>query len=285
MIASTWSKWFVRDEVEGVKPAGLSIWYLGCNGFVLRTAETTIYIDPYFGRGGHRRSAVRMCPVPMDPAEATECDAVLVTHEHVDHLHPPSYGPLLDLNADLYAPEEALAQPSYDGDLGIPTAQRRPISEGMSFEVGDLRVAVRGANDPDSVHAVSYVVEHDGRVFFHGGDSRPCEAFDDVGAAFDVDLGALAFGSTGMVRFDGATSAERMRWYMDETDIVTAANQLQLDRLLPTHWNMWKGMEADPTAIHRHGGSFRYPSVIEIGRTGDRFTLDRPGTVPPSYIE
>jgi L-ascorbate 6-phosphate lactonase len=221
----------------------------------------------------------------MDPADATECDAVLATHEHVDHLYPPSYVPLLDLGADLYAPEETLARPSYDGDLGIPIPQRRPVSEGISFEVGDLSVAVRGANDPDSIHPVSYVIEHDGRVFFHGGDSRPCEAFADVGTSFDVDLGALAFGSVGMVRFNGATSAERTKWYMGEDELVAAADQLRLDRLLPTHWNMWKGMEADPTAIRSHTGSFQYPAVIEVGRTGDRFTLDEPGVVPPSYIE
>jgi L-ascorbate 6-phosphate lactonase len=46
MIAPTWSEWFVRDEVEGTEPSGLSIWYLGCNGFVLRTAEATVYLDP-----------------------------------------------------------------------------------------------------------------------------------------------------------------------------------------------------------------------------------------------
>ncbi|MFC5134673.1 MULTISPECIES: MBL fold metallo-hydrolase [Haloferacaceae] len=285
MVTSTWTDWFVRDEVEATDPDGLSIWYLGCNGFVLRTDEATVYVDPYFGTGGHRRYAVRMCPVPMDPVDATRCDAVLVTHGHVDHLHPPSYRPLLDLGADLYAPSGALEDPSYGNDLRIPSGQCQPVSVGMEFEIGDLRVSVRGADDPDAVDPVSYVIEYGDNVFFHGGDSGPCEEFSAVGTEFDVDLGALAFGSAGLV-YDGETAtSERTRWYMDENEIVEAANQLRLDRLLPTHWNMWKGAEADPSPLHDHASSFRYPHVVEVGRTGDRFELERPGVRPPVFAE
>lgn len=285
MVTATWTDWFLRDEIEPSDPDGLSVWYLGCNGFVLRTAETTVYIDPYFGTGEHRRYAVRMCPVPMDPADATRCDAVLVTHGHVDHLHPPSYRPFLELGADLYAPSGALDDPGYEDDLRIPPEQRRAVSAGMGFEVGDIRVFVRGADDPDAVDPVSYVIEYDDDVFFHGGDSRPCETFADVGMKFDIDLGALAFGSAGRVYDDEAATTVKKSWYMDENEIIEAANQLRLDRLLPTHWNMWKGLEADPSSLHEHASSFRYPSVVEIGRAGDRFDLDKPGVRPPVFAE
>lgn len=104
MVHSTWGDWFVAEEIKASTLEGVSLWYLGCNGFVLRTAETTVYLDPYFGEGDPPNT-IQTIPVPMDPADATECDAVLVTHEHVDHVHPPSYGPLVEgLGADIYAP-------------------------------------------------------------------------------------------------------------------------------------------------------------------------------------
>ena len=47
---------FVGDKIEAADPDGLSIWYLACNGFILRTASMTMYLDPYFGDCGLRAS-------------------------------------------------------------------------------------------------------------------------------------------------------------------------------------------------------------------------------------
>ncbi len=44
---------------------------------------------------------------------------------------------------------------------------------------------------------MGYVIEHDAGTFFHAGDSRPAEAFSDVGEQFDIDVGALTNGTVG----------------------------------------------------------------------------------------
>jgi L-ascorbate 6-phosphate lactonase len=54
---------------------------------------------------------------------------------------------------------------------------------------------------------------------------------------------------------------------------VKAASDLQLDRLLPSHWDMWKGMTADPTVLHHHARSFEYPAALELVEIGDRVEL------------
>jgi len=280
MAASNWGDWLVSTEIEATDPGdGLAIWYLGCNGFVLRSAEATLYIDPYFGNG-NPPTHVRMIPVPMDPADATVCDAVLVTHEHIDHMHPPSYGPLVNgLGADLYAPSAAYDEPGYGGDLRTPAARRNVIEPGDAIEIGDLTVHVRGAHDPDSLEPISYVVQHKSGTFFHGGDSKPADAFHDVGAEFDLDCGALAFGTTGRITFPDRNVVEPTTWYMDENQVVEAADALQLTRLLPTHYDMWRGMAADPKVLVEHAASFLYPRVIEPVRIGDRVDVSEPGTV------
>ena len=284
MVHSTWGDWFVREEVEGASVDGASAWYLGCNGFVLRSAETTLYVDPYFG-DGDPPEIIRMIPVPMDPADATACDAVLVTHEHIDHLHPPSYGPLVeDLGAELCAPSASFGpKRHYEGDLRAPDDRRWVIAAGDTFDVGDFTVHVRGANDPDAVEPVSFVIEHDAGTFFHGGDSRPAESFAEVGDEFDLDLGVLAFGSVGRIRDKDAGETSSTRWYMDENDVIEAANDLGLDRLVPSHWDMWKGVTADAKVLHEHAISYAYPRVIERVTIGDRLDFDSPGVVPPGY--
>ena len=281
MVHSTWGDWFVRDEVEAVEPDGLSIWYLGCNGYVLRTPETTVYLDPYFGDGTPPRT-IRMIPVPMDPADATQCDAVFVTHEHIDHMHPPSYGPLVeDLGADIYAPEASYDEPDYDGEMRAPDDRKNVVDVGQDIEVGDLSIHVRGSNDPDAIEPVSYVVEHDSGTFFAAGDSRPAEAFSDIADEFDIDLGVLAYGTVGNIYHseDDPTATYPTDWYNDGNQVVEAANDLDLDRLVPVHWDMWKNVGADPKTIAEYATSFAAPRVVETISIGDRLDVDRPGVV------
>jgi len=285
MVHATWGDWFVREEVEAADPDGVSLWYLGCNGFVLRSAETTIYVDPYFG-DGDPPNTVRMLPVPVDPAAATDCDAVFATHEHIDHFHPPSYGPLVeDLGATLYAPGACYTDArDYEGEIRAPDDRRQRVTVGADIPVGDFVVHVRGARDPDAEEPVSYVFEHASGTVFHAGDSRPAPAFADVAAEFDLDVGALAYGSIGHIAFPAESAVRRTEWYMNENQVVEAANALELDRLVPTHWDMWKGMDADPKVLHEHVTSHVYPRVLERATVGDRLDLARPGVVQPEAL-
>lgn len=279
MVHSTWGDWFVREEVEATRPDGVSVWYLGCNGFIVRSAEATVYIDPYFG-DGDPPTLVRMIPVPIDPADVTLADAVLVTHEHLDHMHPPSYAGLLEAGGTLYAPSAAYESPDYEGDLRVPEAERRTISVGDVVEVGDLTVYVCAAADPDAFEPVSYVIEHDDGTFFHPGDSKPADEFSEIGDRFDIDVGVLAFGSRGLVPFPDEKRVERVAWYMNEDQVIEVANALQLDRLLPSHWDMWKSVTGNPNALVEHAATHEYPRCVEVVQVGDRVDLGRPGIVP-----
>ncbi|MFC6724937.1 MBL fold metallo-hydrolase [Halobium palmae] len=286
MVHSTWGDWLVRDEIEAADPEGLSVWFLGCNGYVLRTAEATIYLDPYFGDGAPPRT-VRMIPVPMDPTDATDCDAVFVTHEHIDHMHPPSCRPLVeDLGAALYAPEASHDAPAYDGDVTVDDGKKVAVDPGDAYEVGDLTVHVRGANDPDAEEPVTYVVEHESGTFFAGGDTRPWEGFADVASEFDLDLGVLAYGTTGNIVHteDEPTETRVTEWYNDGDQLSEAVTQLELDRFAPVHWDMWKGVAADPKSLHDDLASYEYPRSVEVIGIGDRLEVGRPGVIRPKAM-
>jgi len=274
-VESDWEDWLPR-AVESASPDGLAIWYLGCNGFVLKSSGgTTVFIDPYLGTGDPPRT-VRMIPVPFNPEDITECDAIFGTHEHVDHVHGPSQAPILaGTGADYYTTDSGHTVIDDEGWMehwSVVDDQLHEVVEGDTVEVGDLTVHVEPANDPDAEHPVSYVFEHESGTFFHGGDARPGE-FESVGDRYDIDAAALAFGAVGMIDDKETGEPVRTKWYNDENMIVEAANELQLDTLLPTHWDMWKGMTTEPTVLHNHANSFEYPEALSVVEIGDRYDL------------
>lgn len=284
MTQSNWGDWYIHEEVEAADVEGMSLWYVGCNGFIVRTPETTVYVDPYFGNGNPPR-LVRMIPVPLNPADATLCDAVFVTHEHIDHMHEPSYRPLVDgLEADIHATATSYEDPEYERRHEIPEARRHAIEPGDEIEVGDLTVHVRGGNDPDAEGDVSFVFEHDSGTYFNSGDSRPDPLFESIGEEFDIDVGSLTAGSAGRIRNHETGETTTERWYSDENDVIELANALELDRLLPVHWDMWKGVGLHPASLHEHARSFEYPRTIEPIQLGDRVNVGDPGIVPMSAL-
>jgi L-ascorbate 6-phosphate lactonase len=277
MTHSDWGEWLPR-AIEAATPAGVAIWYLGCNGCIIKGSEgTTLFIDPYLGLGDPPRT-IRMIPVPFSPGEIAEADAMLATHEHTDHVHGPSQAPILErTGAPFYGPDASLSvareEEHWQSKYNIADEQFVEVSEGETFEVGAFTIHVEAANDPDATHPVSYVIEHEAGTFFHAGDARASEAFERIGSQYDLDLGMVAFGTIGRLQNNATGERTRTEWYNDENGIIEATNQLRLDRLVPTHWDMWKGLVADPTVLHRHKSSFPYPRTLEIVEIGDRVDL------------
>lgn len=279
-VHSDWGDWLPR-AVADADPDGLRLWYLGCNGFVLKAADgTTVFVDPYLGTGDPPRT-VRMIPVPFDPADVVAADAVLATHEHSDHVHAPSQAPILErTGADYYGPSAAIeAAEEWTDEYDVPADRFVEVTDGDdagagdSLQVGSLEISVEAAHDPDADHPVSYVFEHEAGTFFHGGDARPSEAFEAIGERYDIDVGVVAFGSAGMILDKETREPSYTRWYADENDAARAADQLQLARLVPSHWDMWKGMTADPHALADHVRTFDHPKRLEVLEIGDDLTL------------
>ncbi|MFC7177582.1 MBL fold metallo-hydrolase [Halosegnis marinus] len=272
---SDWGDWLPR-AVADADPAGVDVWYLGCNGVILKASDgTTVFVDPYCGAGDPPRTR-RMVPVPFDPDDVAACDAVFATHEHSDHVHGPTQAPILEnTDAPYYAPDDSLAVADAEGwadEHGIDGKQFHEVTEGDTVEVGSFTVRVEAANDPDATHPVSYVFEHEAGTFFHGGDARPGEGFVRVGETYDIDLGVLAFGSSGyLTDADGERAFKT--WYSDENELAEAAAQVGMDRLVPTHWDIWKNLTADPAAVRPHVRSFDAPRTVEILEIGDRTSL------------
>lgn len=276
MTTSDWGRWLI-DEVEDADVDGLSLWYLGCNGAILKASDGTIvYIDPYLGTGDPPRT-VRMIPVPFEPDAPAEATAVFVTHEHTDHLHGPTQGPLLaKTGATLIAESgciDLVRDRDWVGRFGIAEDQLVAVSPGESHTYGGIDVTVYPGTDPDAAHGVTFVFEHGSQTVVHPGDGRPAGALEAIDAAHDVDLVLAAVGSTGMIPDKHTGAVKRTQWYNDHDACVQVATQLRATTLVPTHWDMWKGLTTDPWAVDAHRRSFDHPRRVTVLEIGDRIDL------------
>jgi L-ascorbate 6-phosphate lactonase len=272
-VHSDWGAWLPR-AVADAEPT-FACWYLGFNGLVCAAGETVLFVDPYLGTGDPPRT-VRMVPVPFDPVDVERADAVFVTHEHTDHVHAPSQAPLVADGARYLAPEATLAvveSEDWVERYDLATDRIETVEPGDHVQVGDFDVAVHDAHDPDAEAPVTYVLRAADRTLVHPGDARPGAFADRVGDRYDVDVAVAAVGSTGMVPDKETREPTRTTWYNGPDEAVELASRLGADRLVPTHFDAWKGLTVDPTALHDHARSFQRPRRVEPVEIGDRFDV------------
>lgn len=272
MVHSDWGDW-LPNTIKCTTPEKVTIWYLGCNGFILKDNDgSVIYIDPYVGTGNPPQT-IRMIPVPFDPKDMTTGDGIFVTHEHVDHVDEETQAPILEqTGAKLYAPletTEKIEQQGWQQTWSISERQISSVEPDDQIEVGKFQVHVKKAHDPDAIQPVTYVIEHGDMTIFHGGDTKPDKQFDQIGRQFNIDIGILAYGTVGKFTPDKSETSKRTKWYNNEDQIIELSNRLKIDSLIPSHWDMWRGFRSDPKILYHHAKDFDYPADVEIMEIGD----------------
>ena len=244
-----------RDEVEGkAVEEGMLLWAFSGACFALRTPQSMLYLDPYFG-GNPVEGAphtYRATAVPINPAQIRLCDAVLITHEHYDHCHEDTLIPMIrSIGALFYGPASAAKEMR---SFGMPAERIREVAPGDQLQIGDAAVTVWPGYDENEPQALTYVIEADGVKTFFGGDTATGPALDEIGAKRHLDIAMLAFGRT---------------WYMDESQMLDAAMQLRPKLLLPFHWELWRGHTGDVLELGRLVERRKLPFDVQLLLIGD----------------
>lgn len=253
-----WPRTFL-DEVEQA-PVGPSpaLWSLGGPSFLYRSAETTIWIDPYLGGTPDyfAPGTYRTCAIPVDPEEIRVADIVISTHDHIDHCHRETVLPILaNTAARCIAPATSAKKMR---DWGVADSRLLEVAPGDDISTGDVRITVYGAHDPGEPGAVTFLLEAGGTTFFVSGDTAACEALREIGSSRPPDYALLAFGRT---------------WYMNEEELIQAARDLNPGTLIPFHWDFWRNHTGDIARLLEIYYREQPPFELEIMLIGDSVSL------------
>ncbi|HAH63587.1 MAG TPA: hypothetical protein DCL73_15995, partial [Treponema sp.] len=120
------------DEILETDVSGntVCIWPLGQCGFILKTAETVIGIDPVlspmYSSGGILQS---LFLPPFKPDTELHLSWLLVSHNHSDHLDVPTIEGLLRANKDLHViiPAAVKNEVSFSGKRVSYVKQDQPV--------------------------------------------------------------------------------------------------------------------------------------------------------------
>jgi L-ascorbate 6-phosphate lactonase len=260
-----WPRTFLDELEQFPVRADPVLWALGGPSFLYRTAETSIWIDPYFG--GTPDDAVpgayRAIAIPIDPAEIRKADIVISTHDHVDHCHEATVMPIVcNTDAICIAPKSSA---KLMRAWGVPETRLREVTVGESFRLRDVEISVGAAYDPNEPDAVTFVLESSGVTLFVSGDTSPSPALADLGARRSLDYALLAFGRT---------------WYMNEEQLIEAARDLSPGTLLPFHWEFWRNHTGDIVRLVEIYQRERPPFELKIILAGDSVTLTKRESAP-----
>lgn len=216
--------------------ADLAITWLGHASALLEVDGMRVLADPVWSERVSPSPKVgpkRMHPVPVRLDELPALDAVIISHDHYDHLDHDTVQLLRDAHQAPF-----LVPIGVGGHLrcwGVPDDRIIELDWDQQHQIGDLTITCtqarhfsgRGLTRNDTLWSSWAVAGPAHRVFF-GGDTGYTPAFAEIGEKYGpFDVGLIPIG------------AYDQRWadiHVNPEDAVQMLLDVQARVLLPIHW-------------------------------------------------
>lgn len=147
----------------------LFMWFNRYAGVTIKTPSKTLVIDP----------------VDVKPRNFKNLDAVLITHEHYDHLDQPLVSEIYKLTQC-----EVVADPTSAQRLQnvIPPEKLREIQLGSEVKFGEVSVKAEKSNHPAASPVSFIITSEDGVKVYHTSDSLPFPEMAAIGEREKPDV-------------------------------------------------------------------------------------------------
>ena len=147
----------------------LFMWFNRYAGVTIKTPSKTLVIDP----------------VDVKPRNFKNLDAVLITHEHYDHLDQPLVSEIHKLTQC-----EVVADPTSAQRLQnvIPPEKLQAIQPDSEVKFGEVTVKAEKSNHPAATPVSLIITSEDGVKVYHTSDSLPFPEMAAIGKREKLDV-------------------------------------------------------------------------------------------------
>ena len=163
------------------------VWFNQYAGVVLKTPSKTLAVDP----------------VDIKPKSLQNVDAILITHEHYDHLDPRLITEIQKATNCMIIADSASTKKLQHS---IPAEKLQEIKPGAEIKIGEVSVKAEKCNHNAEAPVTYIVTSEDGVKVYHTADSLPFPELADMGQRekFDVVFCTvgIAPGSTPQTGFE-----------------------------------------------------------------------------------
>ncbi len=251
------------------------IWF-GHSTFLIQMEHSTILIDPMFGKvpaphpmlGTNRFSK----ELPIEIEKLPKIDAVLISHDHYDHLDYGSIKKLKNKVEKFYVP---LGVGAHLAEWGIEPDRIIELDWWQDAKFKDLTFTCtpaqhfsgRGLNDRSNTLWSSWVIQSKSESIFFSGDSGYGPHFKEIGKKFGpFDFAMMECGQYNELWSD-------IHMFPEET--AQAAVDVNAKMVMPIHWGAFKlGMHSWTDPVERISAKAQELKVnLVIPRIGEQIQL------------
>jgi L-ascorbate metabolism protein UlaG (beta-lactamase superfamily) len=217
---------------------GLRAIWLGHSSVYLEMDGLRLLLDPVFSDYASPFSGIgpkRFHPPPIAMEDLPKIDAVLISHDHPDHLDMRTVQYLSSSGTRFFVP---LGVGAHLDEWEIPESRITELDWWESTEIGGLTIICTPAQHYSGRRIFDYketfwsswsVIGPEYRVFY-SGDTGFSNHFQQIGDQLGpFDLGIIKIGLYG-------PGASWIYSHMDPEDAVKANLAVQARRMLPVHW-------------------------------------------------
>ncbi len=223
----------------------VGIWYLGQEGFLLKSGNSYLAVDPYLSDyvDTHCSDFVkweRLYEPPICAEELCSLDVVLCTHSHYDHADPITLKQLAKNNPTtkfvVPAPEIATITA-----YGIKAENMIPAVAWEKIEVADYEIIpvpsaheILHMDENGNYKELGYIIRTNGKTFFHAGDMCMYDGLVESLKAYEIDVAFLPINGRDYFRNQNDIIGN-----FNCEEAVQLAKEVGADMLVPMHHDLY----------------------------------------------